>query len=75
MKSSAEQAQLERWVATWGEAGPALERQKRAELEQLETPTALSQLAAAFELALERVALSDTSGLVEQQRYFRQIPR
>lgn len=73
MKPSPEQDQLQRWVATWREAGPALDRQKRAELERLETATALTQLAAAFELALARAHLSDTSGLVEQQRYFRHL--
>jgi hypothetical protein len=70
MRSPAEQTQLDRWVAARREAGPALEQQKRAELERLETPVALAQLAAAFALALERSRPSDTSGLVEQQ-YFR----
>lgn len=67
--------QIERWVATWREAGPLLAEQTRAELEQLATPRALSELAAAFEHARRRAPLSDTSGLVEQQRYFRQLTR
>lgn len=75
MRSSVEQAQLERWVATWREAGPALERQKRAELERLETPAGLAQLAAAFAVALAQSPHRDTSGLVEQQRYFQQLFR
>jgi hypothetical protein len=72
---SPDRAQLEYWVATWREAGPALADQKRAELEQLTTPLAIAQLAAAFEHARLGAPLSDTSGLVEQQRYFQQLAR
>jgi hypothetical protein len=75
MDSSMDREQIERWVATWREAGPLLAEQTRAELEQLATPRALSELAAAFEHARRRAPLSDTSGLVEQQRYFRQLTR
>jgi len=70
-----DRAHIERWVATWREAAPALEEQKRAELEQLATPRALAELAAAFEHARLRPRVSDTSGLVEQQRYFQQLVR
>lgn len=75
MRASTEKEQIERWVATWREAGPALEQQKRAELERLATPTALAELAAAFELARLRAPHPDTSGLVEQQRYFQLLIR
>ncbi len=75
MAPSPQQEQIERWVATWREAQPALEAQERAELEQLTTPRALAELAAAFEHATGRAVLSDTSGLVEQQRYFQHLPR
>lgn len=74
MPPSPEQTQLERWVATWQEAQAALEAQERAELEQLTTPRALAELAAAFEHARRRAVPTDTSGLVEQQRYFQQVP-
>ncbi len=40
---------------------------------RLDTPTALAQLSAAFALALARATLTETSGLVEQQRRFRQL--
>jgi hypothetical protein len=75
MKSSADRALIERWVATWKEAGPALAAQKRAELEQLSTPRTLAELAAAFEHARRHAPPSDTSGLVEQQRLFQLLPR
>lgn len=71
--SSQSARDLERWVATWRNAGLALDEQSRIELEQLDTATALSQLAAAFDFALRHAPPSETSGLVEQQRYFRQL--
>jgi hypothetical protein len=67
--------EMERWVAVWREAGPALADQKRAELERLDTARALAQLSAAFRHALRRASPSNTSGLIEQQRYFRQLGR
>ncbi|MGH2601275.1 MAG: hypothetical protein ACRDJ9_18045 [Dehalococcoidia bacterium] len=62
-------------MTTWRDAEPALAEQKRAELERLVTPQALAELAAAFAHAPRRAVPSDTSGLVEQQRYFRQLAR
>ena len=73
MGSSIDRALLERWVAVWREAGPALDEQKRQELEQLDTPTALGQLAAVFAHALASAPPCDTSGLVEQQHYFQRL--
>jgi len=73
--SPTDRAQIERWVATWREAEPALAEQKRADLERLATPRALSELAAAFAHATRQAPLSDTSGLVEQQRLFGQLGR
>jgi len=72
---AADQAQLARWVETWRKAEPALEEQRRGELEALTTPRALAELAAAFEHACRHASPSDSSGLVEQQRYFRQLAR
>ncbi len=75
MDSPMDRAQIERWVATWREAEPALAEQKRVELAQLATPRALAELAAAFAHARLQAPLSDTSGLVAQQRHFRQLAR
>jgi len=75
MDSGSDRTQIERWVMTWRDAEPALAEQKRAELERLVTPRALAELAAAFAHALRRAPVSDTSGLIEQQRYFQQLGR
>jgi len=73
MGSTTDRALLQRWVADWREAGPALDEQRRRELEELDTPTAISQLAAAFAHALASAPPCDTSGLVEQQRHFQRL--
>lgn len=75
MDSSQDRSLVERWVTTWREAAPALAEQKRAELEDLATPRALAELAAAFAHAVRQTSASDTSGLIEQQRYFQQLTR
>jgi hypothetical protein len=75
MPRSREETLLERWVNTWREAAPALEAQKRAELEGLDTCQALAQLESAFEYARLRAPVPDTSGLVEQQRHWRMLRR
>jgi hypothetical protein len=75
MDSPTDRALIERWVATWRDAEPALAAHKRAELESLATPHALVQLAAAFAHALRHATPADTSGLVEQQGYFQQLRR
>jgi hypothetical protein len=75
MPSSGHSADLECWVATWREAGEALSAPQRDELERLDTATALAQLADAFEHACANAAVLDSSGLVEQQRYFQLLRR
>jgi len=75
MRPPPDDALIQRWVATWRTAGPALEADRRAELERLSTPHALAELAAAFEHALRHSSPSDSSGLLEQQRYFARVAR
>ena len=67
--------ELRRWVVTWREAGEALARVKRRELEALRTPEALEHLADVFEAALRDAPRTRTSGLVEQQRLFARLRR
>lgn len=68
--SSRSSPELRRWVQTWREAGKALARVKRDELERIDTVTAVSQLADAFNAAMRSTPGRTTSGLVEQQRLF-----
>jgi hypothetical protein len=75
MPHSSEDALTDRWVATWRQAGPALDEQRRTELRGLSTPRALAQLAAAFEHARRHAPVRDSSGLVEQQQVFARLAR
>lgn len=57
-----------RWVETWRQAGIALERIRRSELRELDTLRTISHLCSSA--PCER-PLRPTSGLVEQQRWFK----
>ena len=66
---------LRRWVATWHDAGIALARVKRAELQGLDTVVAVRQLADAFDAAVRQTPRTESSGLIEQQRVFQRLRR
>jgi hypothetical protein len=65
--------ELEQWVRMWRKTGAALESIKRAELERLNTATAVTQLSEAFDAALRSAPSRLTSGLVEQQRIYHKL--
>jgi len=73
MPESVSGSPLERWVTTWREAESALADEKRRELVLVRTPDAIATLAAAFDHAVRHYNPPDTSGLVEQQRYFQRL--
>lgn len=73
---SAEQiAAGRRWVKTWQEAAPRLERIRRQELAALDAYTAIAMLCGPADYHVPPRAPKPTSGLVEQQHYFRRMPR
>lgn len=62
------------WVETWKTAGPLLEQIKRDELRAMSEEEAgriANELALAHAQVKGRPAASETSGLIEQQRWFR----
>ena len=59
-----------RWVKTWQEAGPRLERVRREELRRLDPQRAIALLCGAADYTVPPRAPRPTSGLVEQQRWF-----
>jgi hypothetical protein len=59
-----------RWVQTWREAGPALERIRRDELRRLDGRRAIALLCGPADYTRPPRAPKPTSGLVEQQRWF-----
>jgi len=64
---------IRRWVETWKEAGPALERLRTEEIRNSDTAAAIEQLSDAFESARRQWKPPATSGLVEQQRLFAKL--
>ena len=64
-----------RWVKTWQDAGPRLERIRRQELRALDAYTAIRQLCGPADYHVAPRAPKATSGLIEQQRYFQRMRR
>jgi len=60
-----------RWVRTWQAAGPELERLRRAELRALDAQRAIALLCGPADYHTPPRAPRPTSGLVEQQRWFK----
>ena len=71
---SAEQiATARRWVQTWQDAAPRLEQIRRQELRQLDAFKTIALLCGPADYRVPPRAPRPTSGLVEQQRYFRKL--
>ncbi len=62
-----------RWVKTWQEAGPRLERVRREELRRLDPQRAIALLCGEADYTVPPRAPRPTSGLVEQQRWFMKL--
>lgn len=62
-----------RWVQTWREAGPRLERIRQEELVELDVPQAIAMLSGPADYRVPPRAPQPSSGLVEQQRLFRKM--
>ncbi|MCY4027089.1 MAG: hypothetical protein OXH75_12350 [Acidobacteria bacterium] len=68
-------AAARRWVRTWQEAGPRLEQVRRDELRRLDPQHAVALLCGEADYTKAPRAPRATSGLVEQQRWFRLAAR
>ena len=69
---------LRKWVENWKETGVILRRIRREELRRLDPTTVQEWMAAfedAFEDALRRFPPGPTSGLIEQQDWFKGFQR
>ena len=73
--SPAQVAAARRWVRTWKEAGPRLEQVRREELRRLDPQRAIALLCGEADYTVPPRAPRPTSGLVEQQRWFRLATR
>ncbi len=59
-----------RWVKTWQQAGPRLERVRKEELRRLDPQRAIALLCGEADYTVPPRAPRPMSGLVEQQRWF-----
>ena len=73
--SPAQVAAARRWVRTWQEAGPRLERVRREELRRLDPQRAIALLCGEADYTKPPRVPGPTSGLVEQQRWFKLATR
>ena len=64
---------IRRWVQTWKDAGPELERIRLRDVRDEDQMQALSQLARAFNHATRTQPPDESSGLVEMQRYLAKL--
>ncbi|MBE7502148.1 MAG: hypothetical protein HS113_17990 [Verrucomicrobiales bacterium] len=64
-----------RWVNAWQEAAVALERVRRRELRAVDPERAIALLCGPADYHTPPRSARPTSGLVEQQRWFRRAPR
>jgi hypothetical protein len=64
---------LKRWVECWKNAGPRLESLRREAIRNADTTQSLLSLDGAFQSALLHHPPVPTSGLVEQQAWFKKL--
>jgi hypothetical protein len=62
-------AAARRWVRTWQEAGPKLEKIRRRELREIDAHAAIALLCGPADYTTAPRAPKPWSGLVEQQRW------
>jgi hypothetical protein len=62
-----------KWVEAWKNAGPELERIRREELRNVDTTKAIALLCGPADYNLPPRAPHPTSGLIEQQRWFKKF--
>ena len=65
--------QLHQWVKTWKNASRELEEIRQREFKSLSIQQAILLLSDAFESAIRQNPPSQTSGLVEQQYWFKRL--
>jgi hypothetical protein len=73
--SPEDKAALAKWLQTWQETGPILERLRREELRNLDTYRAISNLLGSVDYSQEPFRPKPTSGLILQQAWFKKLKR
>lgn len=73
--SDKEKEAIRNWIKCWARTGPILEQLKREDILSANTQMSIEFLDDAFESALWLYPPLPTSGLIEQQRLFKQVKR
>ena len=66
-----EEARTRAWIKNWQEIGPVLEAQRRGSLKRVNVADAIAAFDLAYKSARLHCPRRKTSGLVEQQHWFR----
>ena len=66
-----EKAQVRAWIKNWEELGPILEAMRYESLRRVDTAAAIQSFELAYKSARRHCPRRLTSGLVEQQRWFK----
>lgn len=70
-----EKARARKCVDAWQQVGPELERMRREDIRHADTALSIPAFDGLFEGAIRDFPAKQTSGLVEQQRFFRRAKR
>ncbi|MCK4936844.1 MAG: hypothetical protein KAR84_08320 [Elusimicrobiales bacterium] len=65
--------EIKQWVSCWQKAEPHLKRLRDLEIKNTDTAMGIKVLNDAFDSAISKFHPRKTSGLIEQQMYFRRI--
>ena len=71
--TDAERELTKRWVQTWVQAGPELQKIRDADIRAADTTRMIECTASLFRDAVKNFPPKPTSGLVEQQRWFMKL--
>ena len=66
-----EKAQARAWIKNWAELGPILEAERRHSIRRVNTADAIASFELAYKSARLHCPSRQSSGLVEQQRWFK----
>jgi hypothetical protein len=69
--SEEERAQVRAWIKNWEEVGPLLADERRKSIRRVNTAEAIAAFDLAYKSARLHCPRRETSGLVEQQRWFK----
>ncbi len=64
---------MKHWIDCWKQAGSEMDTLSQAELSSISTMQALQNLSGAFESCRQNFPLRPSSGLVEQQAWFKKM--